>query len=79
LVQKTQTTLSALDMQKLMTVVTIDVHSRDVVANLIRDKIENSQQFAWVSQLRVTWDEDTKKCLCLICDAKFNYSYEYLV
>jgi dynein heavy chain len=78
LVQKTQTDLSSLDRQKLMTVVTIDVHSRDVVSNLIRDKVENSQQFAWVSQLRITWDDDTKKCLCLICDAKFNYSYEYL-
>ncbi|KAH7825191.1 dynein haevy chain 4, outer dynein arm beta [Monocercomonoides exilis] len=78
LVQRTQQKLSALDRQKLMTVVTIDVHSRDVVANLIRDKVENSQQFAWVSQLRQTWDEDSQLCQCHICDANFEYSYEYL-
>ncbi|KAK2951927.1 putative Dynein beta chain, ciliary [Blattamonas nauphoetae] len=78
LVQKTQTQLSKLDRQKLMTVITLDVHARDVVANLIRDKVENSQQFAWVSQLRLTWDEDSQSCKCFICDAKFDYSYEYL-
>ena len=40
------------DRQKIMTICTIDVHARDVVAKLIAQKIDNSQAFIWLSQLR---------------------------
>lgn len=40
------------DRQKIMTICTIDVHSRDVVAKLVLQKVENSQAFQWQSQLR---------------------------
>lgn len=40
------------DRQKIMTICTIDVHARDVVAKLIFQKIDNSQAFIWLSQLR---------------------------
>jgi len=39
LVQRIQKPLSRLERQKIMTIVTIEVHARDVVANLIRDKV----------------------------------------
>lgn len=35
-----------------MTLCTIDVHSRDVVARLVQAKVENSKAFVWQSQLR---------------------------
>ena len=35
-----------------MTICTIDVHSRDVVAKIISAKIENASAFQWQSQLR---------------------------
>lgn len=35
-----------------MTICTIDVHARDVVAKLIAQKVENSQAFVWLCQLR---------------------------
>ncbi|GLG99540.1 Dynein beta chain [Gryllus bimaculatus] len=38
--------------QKIMTICTIDVHSRDVVAKMIQMKVDNSQAFQWQSQLR---------------------------
>lgn len=44
--------LSPNDRQKIMTLCTIDVHSRDVVARLVAHKVESSQAFAWQSQLR---------------------------
>ncbi|XP_076257481.1 dynein beta chain, ciliary-like [Rhynchophorus ferrugineus] len=66
------------DRQKIMTVCTIDVHSRDVVSKLITLKVENSQAFQWQSQLRHRWDEKEKECFANICDAQFQYSYEYL-
>ncbi|XP_041102237.1 dynein heavy chain 11, axonemal-like [Polyodon spathula] len=66
------------DRQKIMTICTIDVHARDVVAKLIAQKVTNSQAFSWLSQLRHRWDEERKHCFANICDAQFQYSYEYL-
>uniref|UniRef100_A0A665X2B6 Dynein, axonemal, heavy chain 9 n=1 Tax=Echeneis naucrates TaxID=173247 RepID=A0A665X2B6_ECHNA len=66
------------DRQKIMTICTIDVHARDVVAKMIAQKVENSQAFVWLSQLRHRWGEKEKHCFANICDAEFVYSYEYL-
>ncbi|KAF5902959.1 dynein heavy chain 9, axonemal, partial [Clarias magur] len=70
--------LSPGDRQKVMTICTIDVHARDVVAKIIAQKVENSQAFVWLSQLRHRWDEKERHCFANICDAQFLYSYEYL-
>lgn len=70
--------LSSGDRQKIMTICTIDVHARDVVAKLIATKVDSSQAFAWLSQLRHRWDDNDKDCFANICDAQFRYSHEYL-
>ncbi|NXB29063.1 DYH9 protein, partial [Eulacestoma nigropectus] len=70
--------LSEGDRQKIMTICTIDVHARDVVAKLIAQKVESAQAFLWLSQLRHRWSDEERHCLANICDAQFPYSYEYL-
>ena len=70
--------LSKGDRQKIMTICTIDVHARDVVASLVLKKIESALAFQWLSQLRHRWDEEKGDCFANICDAQFKYSYEYL-
>ncbi|KAB0805217.1 hypothetical protein PPYR_02187 [Photinus pyralis] len=70
--------LTAGERQKIMTVCTIDVHSRDVVAKMILIRVENSQAFQWQSQLRHRWDSKVNDCFANICDAQFQYQYEYL-
>ncbi|XP_016061753.1 PREDICTED: dynein heavy chain 17, axonemal [Miniopterus natalensis] len=70
--------LSAGDRMKIMTICTIDVHARDVVAKMIAAKVESSQAFTWQSQLRHRWDEEKRHCFANICDAQIQYSYEYL-
>ncbi|KAM9209454.1 dynein axonemal heavy chain 9 [Dugong dugon] len=70
--------LSKGDRQKIMTICTIDVHARDVVAKMIAQKVDNAQAFLWLSQLRHRWDDEAKHCFANICDAQFLYSYEYL-
>nr|XP_054596285.1 dynein axonemal heavy chain 11 [Nothobranchius furzeri] len=70
--------LSPGDRQKIMTICTIDVHARDVVANLIAQKVTTSQSFQWLSQLRHCWNEQLHHCFVNICDAHFLYSYEYV-
>lgn len=66
------------DRQKIMTICTIDVHSRDVVLKLIQSKLESASAFQWQSQLRHRWDDDENHCFANICDAQFLYCYEYL-
>jgi len=70
--------LSSGDRQKIMTICTIEVHNRDVVGKLIAQKVENSQAFTWLSQLRHRWDDKEHDCFANICDAQFRYSHEYL-
>ncbi|XP_047455882.1 dynein axonemal heavy chain 11 [Mugil cephalus] len=70
--------LNSGDRQKIMTICTIDVHARDIVASLIAQKVTTSQAFQWLSQLRHRWNEQLHHCYINICDAQFLYSYEYL-
>uniref|UniRef100_A0A669PYI5 Dynein axonemal heavy chain 9 n=1 Tax=Phasianus colchicus TaxID=9054 RepID=A0A669PYI5_PHACC len=71
--------LSKGDRQKIMTICTIDVHARDVVAKMIAQKVcVCSSAFVWLSQLRHRWSDEERHCFANICDAQFLYSYEYL-
>ncbi|KAL4703187.1 hypothetical protein ACJJTC_018259 [Scirpophaga incertulas] len=70
--------LTKQDRQKIMTICTIDVHSRDVVSKLIQGKVEAGLAFQWQSQLRHRWGDAENHCFANICDAQFTYSYEYL-
>ena len=66
------------DRRKIVTLITIDVHARDVVGKLITKRVENSQCFEWLSQLRLSWDDDKNECMCQNCDSIFYYGYEYV-
>ncbi|NWT53909.1 DYH9 protein, partial [Erythrocercus mccallii] len=70
--------LSKGDRQKIMTICTIDVHARDVVAKMIAQKVDSAQAFLWLSQLRHRWSDEERHCWADICDAQFLYCYEYL-
>lgn len=70
--------LSSGDRQKIMTICTIDVHSRDVVSKMISQKVTKSYEFQWQCQLRHRWDRSDQDCYVNICDAEFKYDYEYL-
>jgi dynein heavy chain len=79
LIQLIQGDLKKGDRQMIMSLCTLDVHARDMVAKLIFEKAENAQCFTWQSQLRLRWDDITENdCFINICDAVFRYNYEYL-
>ena len=64
---------------KISTICTIEVHSRDIVAGLIKDKVDSNLSFAWQSQLKLRFDDTVHHdCFINICDAEFRYSHEYL-
>jgi dynein heavy chain, axonemal len=54
--------LKKLDRATLITLCTIDVHARDVLARLIDERVEDATCFQWQSQLRYIQHERTKKC-----------------
>ena len=63
---------------KVKTLITIDVHARDIVLKLINDKVDSPFAFAWQSQLKYRWDDEQKDCFINICDAEFRYAHEYV-
>lgn len=66
------------DRQRIMTICTIQVHSRDIVAKMMGQRVDTCQAFQWQSQLRHRWDTQQAECFVNICDAQFRYQYEYL-
>ena len=70
--------LSTADRTKIISLITMDVHSRDVIDKLIRDKTEGPAAFAWQQQLRFEWDQSTTDVNVKICDYRCKYFYEWV-
>uniref|UniRef100_A0A6P7G592 Dynein heavy chain 1, axonemal-like n=1 Tax=Diabrotica virgifera virgifera TaxID=50390 RepID=A0A6P7G592_DIAVI len=60
----------------LSALIVIEVHSRDVTQNLLDLKIQNVNDFDWISQLRYYWIEEQMRVRAV--NAEFPYGYEYL-
>ncbi|XP_075690041.1 dynein axonemal heavy chain 12 [Rhinoderma darwinii] len=66
--KQTRTTLGAL--------VTIDVHARDVVMEMIETGVSHETDFQWLAQLRYYWENENARVRIINCNVK--YAYEYL-
>lgn len=57
---------------KIITIITIDVHSRDVVEKLLLKNINDKEAFLWYSQLKFYW---SKECTDVLANqtARFNW------
>uniref|UniRef100_A0A7S2QUS9 Uncharacterized protein n=1 Tax=Triparma pacifica TaxID=91992 RepID=A0A7S2QUS9_9STRA len=83
LIKLTQTDLSKADRTRVMVMITMDSHSRDVIQTLIREKVQESGCFQWQSQLKQKYDPTpgdgpNSSTKCQVCDASFDYGFEYL-
>ena len=73
---------------KIETLVTIQVHQRDVFADLTRlfkeRKLSDANDFEWLKQCRFTWVNHSSDrhgpgaCVIAICDVEYKYNNEYL-
>jgi len=77
LIELVRTDLTRGERMKVMCLITLDAHSRDIVENIIRENVEDLNAFQWQSQLRFRWDPNESDCFINICDAEFHYEFEY--
>ena len=70
--------LTGEDRTKIISLITMDVHSRDVIDRLIQQKTEGPSAFAWQQQLRFEWEQPTKDVNVKICDFQCKYFYEWV-
>ncbi|GBG29459.1 Dynein heavy chain 1, axonemal [Hondaea fermentalgiana] len=61
----------------IVALVTTDVHARDIVETLKRERISDVGNFTWQMQLRYYWDADVDDCRVRHSDAVINFGYEY--
>lgn len=68
--------ISNLNRITIKSLIVIDVHAKDVVEELIKNKVHSDSDFQWLSQLRYYWENgDT---LVRIINATVKYANEYL-
>lgn len=63
---------------KIISLITLDVHSRDVVQKLIDTKADSASNFLWVQQLRFYWAGETRDVNIAITDFRCKYFYEWV-
>lgn len=85
LINMTQSNLSKGDRQRVMCMITLDAHNRDIVDVILKEKALQVTDFQWQSKLRPSFVSDVRgnpgivsNAKFNICDASFDYGFEYL-
>ena len=76
LVRLTMTNLSRADRSRVMCMITLDAHGRDIFTKMVLENVPDKTAFQWQSQLKQRWIDN--EAHMHIADARFLYSYEYL-
>ena len=64
--------------RKMMCLITIETHNRDVIDKLVKEKVIKADAFQWQSQLKFYYDSNKDDISIRIADASLWYGYEYL-
>ncbi|KAK7907430.1 hypothetical protein WMY93_016042 [Mugilogobius chulae] len=76
LVQLVRGDLSRMQRTVLSSLIVIEVHAKDVAAELVQQRVSSINDFEWISQLRYYWARDD--LYIRVVNAEFLYGYEYL-
>uniref|UniRef100_A0A8C4Z8H0 Dynein, axonemal, heavy chain 2 n=1 Tax=Gadus morhua TaxID=8049 RepID=A0A8C4Z8H0_GADMO len=63
---------------KIVALVTVEVHARDVLDKLAKMGCCDVSAFDWLCQLRLYWEKDVDDCVIRQTNTQFKYGYEYL-
>jgi dynein heavy chain len=78
LIEVTTKDLTKMDRVKYETMITIQVHHRDVFEKLFKSHIKSPDDFEWLKQCRFYWRETKDHCVVSITNFDFQYQCEYL-
>jgi dynein heavy chain 2 len=70
-------TENALQQSKLKALILDLIHNLDVIKQLEDGKVTSSDNWLWQKQLRFYLNAKSNRAIIRMCDAEFNYSYEY--
>nr|CAD7438227.1 unnamed protein product [Timema bartmani] len=71
-------TLTKQQRLKIVALVTLEIHARDVIDKMYKANCMDVSAFEWLSQLRFYWDRDIDDCIVRQTNTYFVYGYEYL-
>jgi dynein heavy chain len=78
LVMLTTKALTSLQRTKLETVITLQVHQKDVFDYLVQKHVKSVTDFEWLKQTRMYLKAEESQVLVQITDVEFEYAHEYL-
>lgn len=78
LIKLVQGELDSPTRRKVMCLITMETHNRDIIDRLVKEKVRKADDFQWQSQLKFYYDDKNESFYCRIADAMLKYSYEYL-
>ncbi|XP_017857964.1 PREDICTED: dynein heavy chain 7, axonemal [Drosophila arizonae] len=55
--------------------VVLDVHARDVLAEIVEKEVDDLQDFQWLCQLRYYWEENNLDTRMINCSLPYGYEY----
>jgi len=64
--------------QKIMCLITMDAHSRDIIDLLVKQDVRRADDFQWQTQLKGLYEGGRDEFVFKIADACLDYGYEYL-
>ena len=70
--------ISLVQRTSLETCITIFIHQKDVIEELLEKHVGDPRSFDWLKHCRFRWREDKGSLYVSICDNEFEYGYEYL-
>ncbi|XP_059155726.1 dynein axonemal heavy chain 6-like isoform X2 [Physella acuta] len=62
----------------LCALITIDVHARDMITDMVKKGVDQVSSFEWQKQLRYYWDPEIDNCVVRMSNSLYEYGYEYL-
>ena len=78
LINLVQGDLDGATRRKVMCLITMETHNRDIVEKLVKENVKKPDEFQWQSQLKFYYDDKGEFFYTRIADAMIKYGYEYL-